>query len=125
MYRVIHTAGNSQGIPDLTNSTDQLLLGEGGIKLEDLVLLELHHVAKCSFQPVFGLKCKCLPTPIAAPEHSLEAWLMAMSRWDTGSFYDNANFSNVTVGAYAPTNLLPADDQLAQWVLDFMSMGST
>ena len=54
MYRIIHTAGNSQGIPDLTNPADHFVFGEGGIKLEDLVLLELHHVAKSSFQPVFG-----------------------------------------------------------------------
>ena len=122
MYRVVHTAGNPQGVPDLTNPTDHFVLGEGGIKLEDLVLLELHHVAKSSFQPVFGLKCKCLPAPVAAPEHSLEAWLTArdMSQWDSGSFHGNADLSN----AYTPTKPIAADDQLAQWVLDFMSVAN-
>ena len=123
MYRVIHTVGNSQGIPDLTNPADHFVFGEGGIKLEDLVLLELHHVAKSSFQPVFGLKCKCPPAPsVAAPEPSLDGWLTDMSQWEVEGLYDHADL--FSVGAYAPTYPLPADEQLAQWVLDFMSMGN-
>jgi len=39
----------------LEKSSGQYNFGPNGIQLEDLYLLELHHVSKSSFQPVFGI----------------------------------------------------------------------
>ncbi|KAI0084015.1 hypothetical protein BDY19DRAFT_1029220 [Irpex rosettiformis] len=122
-------------IPDAT-STNGLIFGDGGIKLEDLLLLELRHVAKSSFQPIFGLKCNCFqtpPPPAIIPPSSYDLWLQDMLPSGEETFYYS------TLGNQGPSyptaqpftlesgiaNLnITADEEMALLLQAFAFMGS-
>ena len=63
--------------------------GDDGIKLEDLVILELRHVAKSSFQPIFALKCNCPPVPVVVPQSPYDMWLEDTYHQGDEFFYGN------------------------------------
>lgn len=63
--------------------------GDDGIKLEDLVILELRHVAKSSFQPIFALKCNCPPVPVIVPQSPYDMWLEDTFHQGDEFFYGN------------------------------------
>ena len=82
--------------------------GDGGIKLEDLVILELRHVAKSSFQPIFGLKCNCPPVPVIAPQSPYDMWLEDTFHQGDELFYGN------TLGDPGPSSMNAQPYSLAE-----------
>ncbi len=105
---------------------------DDGITLDDLVLYELHHVAKSSFQPIFGRRCRCQcpPMPTFAPMPSVD--MLNTPVWHDDFFWDGTlgdpGTSYVNTQPY--TLLAPViqgandADELALWLQDLMSIGN-